>query len=103
MDRQAALAKLRQNRARLASLGVRSASLFGSMARGEANEASDVDVAVELSGDFSAGGFDYFARLEALRAELAAILGSEVDVVAEPVRNPELRTALERDRVVAFQ
>ncbi len=103
MDRDIAISTLKRHKARLLSLGVQSASLFGSTARGEQQDASDVDVAVRLAPHFSDGGFHYFGKLDALRAELGELLGVEVDVVVEPVRNPELRAAIERDRLVAFQ
>lgn len=103
MNRETVIEKLRENRARLSSLGVVSASVFGSTARGEQDRDSDVDIAVRLSADFSRGGFDYFGKFEALRAELSELLGVDVDIVAEPARNPRIRAAIERDRLVAFQ
>ncbi len=103
MDRQRVIERLQENRERLRSLGVQSASLFGSTARGDEGEGSDVDLAVTLSPDFSDPGFDYFAKLDALRLELSQLLGVDVDVIAEPARNPRIRAAIERDRVVAFQ
>jgi predicted nucleotidyltransferase len=51
---------------------------------------------------WSGAGCGYFGRLEALSERLRALLGTEVDVVAEPVRKERLRRAIDRDRVVAF-
>ena len=79
-----------------------SLSLFGSVARDEVTPASDIDLAVRLAPGFSAGGFDYFGRFEDLRAELAAILGCEVDLVEEPAERPTLQQAIDQDRALAF-
>lgn len=103
MDRNEIVARLHAQRQRLRSLGVRSVSLFGSFARGDSGRDSDVDLAVRVSDRFSAGGFDHFAKLEALREELSAMLGAPVDLVEEPVRTARLQAAIERDRVVAVQ
>lgn len=48
MQRDNVLVVLRQHRATLRTLGVRSLALFGSVARDEATPASDVDVLVEF-------------------------------------------------------
>lgn len=53
--------------------------IFGSVARGEADASSDVDVLVDVDGD--ADGFAYFGRLEDLRCALIDLLGHDVDVV----------------------
>ena len=76
--------------------------MFGSVARGDDRDDSDVDVVVRLTEAASRGGFAYFGRLDALRNRLAAIVGRPVDVVAEPVRNDRLRRAIETESAVAF-
>ncbi len=48
MNRDAVIAKLNEHRAELQQLGVVSASLFGSVARGDETAASDIDIAVKL-------------------------------------------------------
>ena len=53
MEREAAIARLKRNKANLRALGLARLSLFGSTARGEASPESDVDLAVTL--DRSAG------------------------------------------------
>jgi predicted nucleotidyltransferase len=65
------------------SLGVRRIALFGSLARGEANADSDVDVLVE----FEPGGksFDRFLALSDL---LEQILGRRVDLVTTEALSP---------------
>lgn len=77
-------------------------SVFGSVARDDAGDASDVDVLVRLDDAVRRSGFRYFGQLAALGERLRDILGAEVDVVAEPVRKERLRRAIDRDRIVAF-
>jgi hypothetical protein len=60
-----------------AKYGARNVRAFGSLARGEADESSDVDLLVELEPGRSL--FD----LGGLQFELEALLGGRVDVVTE--------------------
>jgi hypothetical protein len=50
------LAVLRAHEAELRARGVETITLFGSLARGNGNEMSDVDLAVRPSVGFSSGG-----------------------------------------------
>jgi predicted nucleotidyltransferase len=102
MRRNDAIAKLRAHEAELRDAGVVELSLFGSVARDDAGDASDVDVLVRLDDALRHSGFRYFGRLSTLSEHLRDILGTDVDVVAEPVRKERLRRAIERDRIVAF-
>jgi predicted nucleotidyltransferase len=102
MEREQARAALKACESELKALGVISASIFGSVARDDAGPDSDLDVAVRLSNDFSAGGFDYFAKFEALEQRLARLLGRRVDVIEEPVRKKHLQAEIDRDRALAF-
>jgi predicted nucleotidyltransferase len=67
--------RLRENRATLEKLGVKSLALFGSAARGEAGPGSDVDLLVEFSRPV---GLLEFIRLKQV---LEGILECEVDLV----------------------
>ena len=67
MDCAEVKAALRAREQELKAIGVVSASIFGSVARGDAGPDSDIDVAVRLADNFSRGGFDYFAQIEALQ------------------------------------
>ena len=75
MDRNVIIATLRGREAELRALGVVSLSLFGSAARGDATEASDIDVAVTLDPASTPRGFYYIGRLDELRERLEAALG----------------------------
>ncbi len=102
MDRDAIIGTLRQHEAEFRALGVESLSLFGSVARRESTENSDVDLAVKLDHARMPRGFHYVGRLEELREKLAATLGRPVDVVSEPVRKRRFQENIDRDRVLAF-
>jgi predicted nucleotidyltransferase len=89
---------LRAHEAELRRAGIRRLSLFGSIARGDAEAASDVDLAAEFD---PAAHMDLF-RLNALEHRLAEILGRRVDLLPEPVEKPRLRANIDRDRQRAF-
>jgi predicted nucleotidyltransferase len=59
--------------------GASNVRVFGSVARGDAIESSDVDLLVDMQRDL--GGFEYFGRLEDLRRDLTELLQIPVDVV----------------------
>ena len=50
MTRRTVISRLRKHRTQLTKLGVKSLSLFGSVARGEESSDSDVDILVEFKG-----------------------------------------------------
>ena len=82
MKRADVIARLTQHRAQLEALGVLRMYLFGSVAREEADDDSDVDLMVDL--DEGPGGrkplFSAF-DVGGIQFELAELLGREVDLV----------------------
>jgi uncharacterized protein len=91
------LTLLRQNGARLRSLGVQRIGLFGSFARGEAGPASDIDLLVEFApnektfDNFMAASFfleELFGRhvelvtLESLSTHIGPYILKEVEYVS---------------------
>jgi predicted nucleotidyltransferase len=73
--------------------GAYNVRIFGSVARGEADEASDVDVLVELESDRSLldlGGF---------LANLEELLECKVDVVTEKGLRPRIRDRVLQEAV----
>jgi uncharacterized protein len=96
------ISKLRAHENELRAAGVTSLALFGSAARGEQREDSDIDVVVRLSDEARSEGFAYFGRLDSLNRRLREILRRPVDIVAEPIRKERLRREIERDRIIAF-
>jgi len=68
-----------------ARYGARNVRVFGSVARGKADEQSDVDFLVEMEPGRS------LLDLGGLQAELEALLGCSVDVVTEKGLKPRIR------------
>ncbi len=75
------------------SFGVQSLSVFGSVARDEATDTSDVDVLVDFEGDTTFDG--YFGLKEALEQ----ILGTKVDLATRAMLKPRVRPRIEREAV----
>jgi uncharacterized protein len=83
--RDLVLSKLAAHQGDLAASAVRSLFLFGSVARDEASDGSDVDLLVEF--DRRVG---FFALLR-LQAQLEAWLGIPVDLVTQDALHAEMR------------
>jgi len=92
------IATLRAHEAELRAAGIRALSLFGSVARGDAGQDSDID----LVAAFDPAARMDLIRLVGLERELATLLGREVQIVPEPIEKPRLRANVARDRVRAF-
>ncbi|HUY10837.1 MAG TPA: nucleotidyltransferase domain-containing protein [Candidatus Dormibacteraeota bacterium] len=92
------LRTLREHRARLYELGVRHASVFGSVARGEERNDSDIDILIEVPQR----GFSLL-DLSGVALYLEEALGRSVDIATARAveRDPKLRAALS-DNVNAF-
>lgn len=86
---------LRAYEVELRRAGIRHLSLFGSVARGEAEAESDIDLLVEFE---PAARIDLF-RLTALERRLGEVLGRPVDLLPVPVENARLRAKIDRDRL----
>ena len=69
--------------------GVTRAGIFGSAARGEMTDASDIDVLVELPKNVH--GFEYVSLKVDLQEELKNTLGRDVDVVEYNLVKPALK------------
>lgn len=92
------IAILRAHEGELRAAGIRRLSLFGSVARGEAESSSDVDLAAELDPD---ARMDLF-RLTALERRIAELLARPVDLLPEPAEKQRLQAKIDRDRRRAF-
>ena len=71
-----------------AKYGARNVRVFGSVARGKADDQSDVDFLVEMEPGRS------LLDLGGLQAELEALLGCPVDVVTEKALKPRIRSRI---------
>ena len=98
MEREAALAVLREHRALLESRHVVRAALFGSVARGDAGPDSDLDVMIEFDPEARVTIYDYVAT----RRLIAELIGGRVDVVERGGLNRHIRAEVEADAVYAF-
>jgi predicted nucleotidyltransferase len=73
--------------------GVVRASLFGSVARGQARADSDIDILIEFGPDKT------LLDLAGLRLDLSEVLGRNVDVATRGSLNPLLREQILGDLV----
>ena len=72
--------------------------LFGSYARGEADDKSDIDVVVDL--DYSDQiGIDYFNWFQ----DLQDVLDKKVDVLSKKYINKRLRPFIEKEMVLMYE
>jgi predicted nucleotidyltransferase len=97
MERSEAIAKLRQHEAELRRLGVEHLYLFGSIARGEAHEDSDVD----LFFDHPEGSLGLFALMD-VKDAAARILGRKTDIMTRRSLHPVLRQQIEASALQIF-
>jgi len=74
------------------------AYLFGSFARGDANEESDYDILVEL--DYSQRiGLQYIQ----MQLDLAALLERNVDLVSEKALSRHIRPFIEKEKFLIYE
>jgi hypothetical protein len=71
--------------------------VFGSFARGEANEQSDIDLLVRFSSRKS------LLDVVALERQLSNALGRKVDLLTEGAISPYLREGIMRDLKVIYE
>jgi predicted nucleotidyltransferase len=95
MRRARALEIIARHERELRDVGVRSLSLFGSVARDRAAPGSDVDLLVE--SDRPVGYFHLFE----VQDRLQAVLGCSVDLVTAGGLRPELRQEILAEAVRA--
>lgn len=94
MDRDTILQLLHDHRPTLTTkFDVETLALFGSFARGEEREDSDIDILVSFKGPATS------ARYFGLQFYLEDLLHHPVDLVADKALRPELRPYVEREAV----
>ena len=94
LTRETILTKLGENKERLRELGVRRIGLFGSWARNEADEDSDIDFVVEF--EEGEKNFDNFIALAFFLEEL---LGRKVDLLTLEGISPYIRPFVEKEAI----
>jgi hypothetical protein len=93
MNLKTVSAQLKRHQADLHQRGVKSLAVFGSLARGEATPASDIDVLVEF--DRPVGLFE-FIRLKMYLEELT---GRQVDLVTPDALRPAMLAEILREAI----
>lgn len=93
-----ALEILRADKDGLRARGVLHAAVFGSLARGEVRDDSDVDVLVEIDPEKRVGVFAYAGN----ELDLSRLMGRKVDLASPRALKPYARSDILREKVDAF-
>ena len=97
MTREETIRRLNENQAELKRLGVEHLYLFGSVARGEASDSSDID----LFFDHPEGSIGLFQLME-LKEAAARILGRKTDIMTRRSLHPLLKQGIEDSALQVF-
>ena len=98
MKRDQVITRLKQHEPELRDAGVGALFLFGSVARDQTHDASDIDVFFDLARP---QGFTLF-DLVALQERVQEILGAKVDLMTRQGIHPRRRPRIEADAVRVF-
>jgi predicted nucleotidyltransferase len=97
MDKETVIRTLRAHEAELRAEGISHVYLFGSVARGEADEKSDVDLFYDYEPERF--GFLQFMRIRELAPE---IIGRSVDIMPRDGIWSRIRSDVERSAIKIF-
>ena len=98
MKLEAALLTLRDAEPKLRARGIRHIGVFGSTARGERNDESDIDILVDFDPTAHVTVYDYVA----VKDDISSLFAFKVDVIDNDGLKPDLRQSVARDIVYAF-
>ena len=98
IDKEQIIATLRAHERELKGAGVVGVRVFGSVARGDATEASDVDLLAQFD-DARPISLIGLVRIE---NQLSDLLGRKVDLVQERSLKARIRAKVEREAVLVF-
>lgn len=94
MNREQVMSLLKCNRGEIVRrFGVKSISVFGSAARDEMHDGSDVDVLVEFDGPATYDGY------MDLKFYLEGLFGTKVDLVTVDAVKPRMRPIIQKDLI----
>lgn len=98
VEREQVLNILRQHETELRQAGIVRLAVFGSVARQESTEASDVDLMARFDP------YRHYSLLDLVGIEnrLADILGTPVDLAPEKMLKPSVSERAQREAVVVF-
>jgi uncharacterized protein len=82
----------------LRAKGVSALYLFGSVARGEAEPGSDIDLSFDIAPDVK---FSLFDQAQ-IMCELTEALGTKVDFVPRRALHPYIRDRIEAEQIKVF-
>ena len=98
MTSREALRRLDRNREKLRTYSVRHIAVFGSTARDQATEHSDVDILVEFEPQARVGLFTFVRLLD----HLSDVMGTRIDLATPGALRPEMREQILAEAVRAF-
>ncbi|WP_158806764.1 nucleotidyltransferase family protein [Beijerinckia sp. L45] len=98
MKRNEIIKTLKERETDLRAHGVMRAALFGSVARGEQNAQSDIDILVALDPQVVRTIYDYAG----VKSYVEGLFGGSVDVVDFEALKPHVRPSAIADAVYAF-
>ena len=74
--------------------------VFGSIAKGDFNDNSDIDFLVRFSG---VNPYDYFDNYMDFKANLELLYSREIDLVEiQTIKNPILKKSIDRDKIILY-
>ncbi len=97
MERKHVIARLIENREILDRYNVKTVRLFGSVARGQANADSDIDLLVEFEPSARIGLFEF----SKLKYELSQLLGCDVDLTTPDALHKKLKADILKEAIRA--
>jgi predicted nucleotidyltransferase len=98
MDRERVLSILRDHEPELKANGIAHLRLFGSVARGDQTQSSDIDLLAEFNDD-ARMTLVKFARLQ---YDLSVLIGSDVDLVSSQGLREYFRKQVSEEAILAF-
>jgi predicted nucleotidyltransferase len=98
MDNRQVISKLREHRDELTAAGIVHLRVFGSVARGEANDSSDVDLIAEFDETMKLTLLD----MVGLENRLSELLEVKVDLTPAETLKQRVRATADKEAVVAF-
>ena len=98
MDKRQVISKLREHRDELTAAGIVHLRVFGSVARGESNDSSDVDLIAEFDKKKKLTLLD----LVGLENRLSELLEVKVDLTLAETMKQRVRATADKEAVLAF-
>ncbi|MEC4807017.1 MAG: nucleotidyltransferase family protein [Jaaginema sp. PMC 1079.18] len=93
MDRNKAVEILKQHREKFKQFGVKTLAIFGSVARDEAHEESDIDILIDFEDSLT------FDRYMDVKFYIEDTLNISVDLVTWKMLKPQIKSQVEQELV----